>query len=180
MVLMAVRNPDADAGDPRPPDADAALEMLYAAHYLPLVRTAALLLRDHAAAEDVVQDAFVAMHASWPKLRQVEAAAAYLRQAVINRSRSRLRHLQVVERKAPPPPPDLPSAEHAAMIRLERAEVMRALQALPTRQREAVVLRYYADLSEAHIAAAMGCSRGAVKSHTSRGVAALRASLESR
>ena len=55
---------------------------------------------------------------------------------------------------------------------------MRALRALPQRQREVLVLRYYADLSEAQIADAMGISTGAVKSHASRGMAALRHRLE--
>lgn len=178
---MALRSRDPGAADTPPAGgADTALETLYAEHYLPLVRIAGLLLRDHAAAEDVVQDAFVAMHASWPQLRRADAAGPYLRRAVVNRCRSRQRHLQVVERKAPAPMPDAPSAEHLAMVRLDRGDVMRALTGLPPRQREAVVLRYYADLSEAQIAEAMGCSRGAVKSHASRGLAALRAVLEPR
>lgn len=64
------------------------------------------------------------------------------------------------------------------MTRLERSAVIAGLRGLPGRQREALVLRYYADLSEAEIAATMGISRGSVKSHTSRGIAALRAALE--
>jgi RNA polymerase sigma factor (sigma-70 family) len=61
---------------------------------------------------------------------------------------------------------------------LERSAVVAALRELPDRQREAIVLRYYADLSEAEIAATMGISRGAVKSHTARGMTSLRAALE--
>lgn len=160
-------------------DADEALVALYTAHYYPLVRIATLLLRDQAAAEDVVQDAFVAMHTSWRRLRDPEAALAYLRQAVVNRSRSRLRHLKVVDRKAPLPMPDMPSAEHFALHEVERSGVMAALAALPRRQREVLVLRYYADLSESQIADALQISNGAVKSHASRGIAALRDSLES-
>jgi RNA polymerase sigma factor (sigma-70 family) len=72
----------------------------------------------------------------------------------------------------------MPSAEHGALVSLQRDSVVAALQGLTTRQREAIVLRYYADLSEAEIAEAMGISRGAVKSHTARGMAALRAALE--
>jgi RNA polymerase sigma-70 factor (sigma-E family) len=159
-------------------DADEALVALYTAHYRSLVRMAALLLHDTPAAEDVVQDAFVAMHASWRRLRDPERALAYLRQAVVNRARSRLRHLKVVDRKAPAPMPDAASAEYGAMRALERADVMAALRALPHRQREVLVLRYYSDLSEAQIAEAMGISTGAVKSHASRGVAALRRTLE--
>jgi RNA polymerase sigma factor (sigma-70 family) len=75
-------------------------------------------------------------------------------------------------------PPDMPSAEHGALVLLERHAVVVALRGLPERQREAIVLRYYADLSEAEIATAMKISRGAVKSHTARGMAALRAALE--
>jgi RNA polymerase sigma-70 factor (sigma-E family) len=160
-------------------DADEALVAIYTAHYRSLVRMAALLLRDTAAAEDVVQDAFIAMHGSWRRLRDTDKALAYLRQAVVNRARSRLRHLKVVERKAPAPMPDAASAEYGAMQAVERTAVMTALRELPTRQREVLVLRYYSDLSEAQIAEAMGISQGAVKSHASRGIAALRNTLES-
>lgn len=159
-------------------DADEALVALYTAHYRPLVRLAALLLHDVGAAEEVVQDAFVAMHGSWRRLRDPDKALPYLRQAVVNRSRSRLRHLRVEERHLPRPTPDAASAEYGALVELERAEVMHALAALPARQREALVLRYYADLSEAQIAEAMGISAGAVKSHAHRGLAALRSTLE--
>ncbi len=158
--------------------ADEAVTALYGAHYRSLVRLATLLLHDVGAAEEVVQDSFVAMHSGWRRLRDPDRAAAYLRQAVVNRSRSRLRHGKVVERHPVAPPPDVPSAEHTAMAAVERAEVLRALRALSPRQREAVVLRYYADLSEAQIAEAMGISAGAVKSHASRGLAALRIVLE--
>jgi RNA polymerase sigma factor (sigma-70 family) len=84
----------------------------------------------------------------------------------------------VIDKNLQKAPPDMPSAEHGAMALLERDAVVAALRHLPDRQREAIVLRYYADLSEADIAAAMGISRGAVKSHTSRGMSALRAALE--
>lgn len=158
-------------------DADEAVTELYAAHYRGLVRLAALLLHDVGAAEEVVQDAFVAMHRSWRRLRDPERALPYLRQAVVNRSRSALRHRSVVARHTPHHVPDVPSAEQGAMQALEHREVLVALRSLPPRQREALVLRYYLDLSEADIAAAMGVSRGAVKSHASRGMATLRAAL---
>ncbi|HVT22405.1 MAG TPA: SigE family RNA polymerase sigma factor [Mycobacteriales bacterium] len=161
-------------------DADEAIVTLYTAHYRSLVRLAALLLHDTAAAEDVVQDAFVATHKSWRRLRGPENALAYLRQSVVNRARSRLRHLKVEERKAPRPMPDAPSAEYGAITAVERSDVMTALRGLPRRQREVLVLRYYSDLSEAQIANALQISSGAVKSHASRGISALRESLESR
>ncbi len=159
-------------------DADDAVTQLYATQYRALVRLATLLLRDVGAAEEVVQDSFIAMHGSWRRLRDHDKALAYLRQAVVNRSRSALRHRTVEQRHAPAPLPDHASAEHGAMEALEREDLIRALHLLPRRQREVLVLRYYVDLSEAQIADAIGISRGAVKSHASRGMASLRLSLE--
>jgi RNA polymerase sigma-70 factor (sigma-E family) len=159
--------------------AELAVVELYSMHYKPLVRLAAVLVRDTPTAEEVVQEAFIAMHDGWHRLKDPDKALAYLRQAVVNRSRSVLRHRVVVEKNAPKPAPDMPSAEHGALVLLERSAVVAALRALPERQREAIILRYYVDLSEAEIAATMGISRGAVKSHTARGMAALRSALES-
>jgi RNA polymerase sigma-70 factor (sigma-E family) len=159
-------------------DATRAVTAIYTAHYRSLVRLAVLLVRDVATAEEVVQDSFIAMHAAWRRLRDTEKALSYLRQSVVNRSRSVLRHRMVVDKNAPKPAPDMPSAEQGAISLLERSAVIAALRTLPPRQREALVLKYYADLSEAQIATTMGISRGAVKSHTARGVAALRVVLE--
>ncbi len=159
-------------------DADRAVTALYTVHYKALVRLAALLVRDSATAEEVVQESFVAMHGGWRRLRDSDKALSYLRQSVVNRSRSVLRHRMVVDRNAPKPQPDMPSAEQGAIALLERSAVIAALRTLPSRQREALVLRYYGDLSEAQIAAAMGISKGAVKSHTARAMAALRIVLE--
>ena len=159
-------------------DADRVVTEIYHGEYKSLVRLAVLLVHDVPTAEEVVQDAFEAMHTAWRRLREKEKALSYLRQAVVNRSRSVLRHRTVVDRNAPKPAPDEPSAEHGALALIERSAVIAALRTLPDRQREAVVLRYYADLSEADIAATMGISRGAVKSHTARAMAALKSILE--
>jgi RNA polymerase sigma-70 factor (sigma-E family) len=159
-------------------DAAGAVTAIYTTHYRSLVRLAVLLVRDVATAEEVVQECFIAMAGKWRGLRDTEKALSYLRQAVVNKSRSVLRHRVVVDKNAPKPPPDMPSAEQGALVALERSAVIAALRTLPQRQREALVLKYYADLSEAQIASAMGISRGAVKSHTARGVAALRMVLE--
>lgn len=158
-------------------DAGRALAELYAAHYRALVRLAALLVRDMATAEEVVQDSFVAMHANWRRLRDSGKASSYLRRCVVNRSRSVLRHRLVTGRHMLQPPPEMPSAEQGAMTLLERSAVVAALHGLPARQREALVLRYYADLPEAEIASAMGISQGAVKSHVFRAMSALRGVL---
>jgi len=159
-------------------DADEALTALYSAHYRNLVRLATFLLHDQGSAEEIVQDAFVAMHGAWRRLRDPEKAEAYLRQAVVNRSRSGLRHRKVEAKYAPKPSPDAPSAEYGAIGALERRSVIDALRMLPQRQREVLVLRYYGDLSEAQIADTLGISPGAVKSHASRGMTALRSTLE--
>jgi RNA polymerase sigma-70 factor (sigma-E family) len=156
---------------------DWAVTELYSLQYWPLVRLAVLLVRDVPTAEDVVQDSFVAMYDGWQRLRDAENALAYLRQVVLNRSRSVLRQRAMVDKHLQEPMPDMPSAEYGALAQLERSAVVAALQKLSGRQREAIVLRYYADLSEAEVAALMGISCGAVKSHTARGMAALRAEL---
>lgn len=165
-------------GVPADVEAHQALTDLYTEHYRSLVRIAVLLVRDVGTAEEVVQDSFVSLHRGFRRLRESDKALAYLRQSVVNRSRSVLRHRVVVDRNAPKPPPDMPSAEHGAMAALDRAAVIQALRTLPDRQREALVLRFYGDMSEAQIAEAMGISRGAVKSHTSRATAAMRTLLE--
>lgn len=160
-------------------DADAAVEQLYAAHWRSLVRLAVLLLRDQGAAEEVVQDAFVAMHGRWSRLRDPDKALAYLRQAVVNRSRSALRHRGVVERYVArqSAPADQPPADDGVTASSRRSAVLDAMRALPDRQREVLALRYYLDLSEAEIADALGIARGSVKAHASRGAATLRALL---
>jgi RNA polymerase sigma-70 factor (sigma-E family) len=160
-------------------EADRAVTALYAEHYRTLVGLAAFLVRDTATAEEVVQDSFVAMHCGWRRLRDSEKALSYLRRSVVNRSRSVLRHRMVVDKNAPQPLPDMPSAEQGAITEMERSAVVDALRALPLRQREALVLRFYADLSAGQIASIMGISTGAVKSHTARGISTLRTALES-
>jgi RNA polymerase sigma-70 factor (sigma-E family) len=159
-------------------DASEVVTEIYTLHYNQLVRLAVMLVHDVQTAEEVVQDAFEAMHLAWRRLRESEKALSYLRQAIVNKSRSVLRHRKVVELHAPKPAPDEQSAEHAALTLIERSAVTSALRSLPERQREAVVLRYYGDFSEADIAKAMGISRGAVKSHTARAMASLKSTLE--
>ena len=113
----------------------------------------------------------MAMHGRWRSLRDPDKALAYLRQAVVNRSRSALRHRGVVERHAPGSARAGPSPRRRRRRRSRRPPraVLDALRALPARQREVLALRYYLDLSEAEIADTLGISRGAVKSHASRG-----------
>jgi RNA polymerase sigma-70 factor (sigma-E family) len=159
-------------------DADRAVTELYSAHYRSLVRLAALLIRDVATAEELVQDSFVAMHSGWRRPCDSDKALYYLRQSVVHRSRSVLRHRAVADRNAPEPPADMPNADHGAIVLLERSAVVAAVRALPPRQREALVLRCYGDISEAQIASIMGISRGSVKTQTASAMSALRSILE--
>ena len=111
-------------------------------------------------------------------------AGAYLRQTVVNRARSVLRHRGVQSRyiaaHGGDPAPVEPGADQQALADERRKRVLDAMRELPGRQREVLALRYYLDLSEADIAETLGISRGAVKSHASRGVAALREQLRGR
>ena len=158
--------------------ADDALELLYAAHWRRLVRLSVLLVRDQGVAEEVVQDCFVAMHSHWGRLRDPDRALAYLRQSVVNRSRSYLRHQSVVRRHAAREATARPAVgDDTAYDGARRSAVLDAMRRLPRRQREVLALRYYLDLSEAEIAETLGISRGAVKSHASRGATALRGLL---
>jgi RNA polymerase sigma-70 factor (sigma-E family) len=161
-------------------DADAAVEALYLAHWDRLVRLSVLLVRDQGMAEEIVQDALVAVHQRWDKLTDHDNAVSYLRQAVVNRSRSALRHRGVVNRylARQHPARTEPGADQPVLGDSRRRMVLDALQQLPRRQREVLALRYYLDLSEAEIAETLGISRGAVKSHASRGAATLRPILE--
>ena len=172
-------HPAVPADEPGQWTADEAVTRLFATQYRPLVRLATLLLRDPGQAEELTQDAFVALHQKWGRLRDHERAVAYLRQTVANRARSALRHRGVVDRflrRASEPDP-MPSAEAGALAAQGGAELLAAVRHLPARQREALVLRYYLDLSEAQTAEVMGVSVGTVKSHTARALVALRRHL---
>jgi RNA polymerase sigma-70 factor (sigma-E family) len=180
-ALHAVPAPGADTADTdsrtAPRTADEAVRVLYGTHWHQLVRLATLLTRDASVAEELVQDAFVSLHRRWSSLADPAAAHGYLRTTVINNARSALRHRGVEERYRQPGPPEPSGPEERAVQATEDARVMAALRSLSRRQQEVLVLRYYADLSEQEIAAALGMSRGAVKSHAHRGIGALRAAL---
>lgn len=151
------------------------LRRLYLNEYRSLVKLASLLLDDRGACEEVVQDAFVRTLVAWPGLRDHAKAPAFLRSAVLNAARSRMRRLSVVRRHPTAPPGSVDGADRELV---EHAVVVSELRRLPARQREAVALRYYLDLSEADIAEAMGCSPGSVKTHLHRALATLATRLE--
>jgi RNA polymerase sigma-70 factor (sigma-E family) len=163
-----------------PMTADEGIASLYRSQWAGLVRLATLLTRDASVAEEIVQDSFVALHRRWGHLSDQRAAQGYLRTSVVNGARSALRHRGVTERHRQPGPPEPAGPEEIAMRSTEDAVVLVALRGLSRRQQEVLVLRYYADLSEEEIAATLGMSRGAVKSHSHRGIATLRKMLAGR
>jgi DNA-directed RNA polymerase specialized sigma24 family protein len=147
-------------GGPAELDAGHAVATLYELHYAALVRLAALLVTDLATAEDIVQDAFAAVHGRWPALPGADAALAYLRRSVVRQSRS------------VPPPGSAGDADEPG------SEVVSALRVLSARQREVVVLRYFADLPEAEIASVTGMSMAAVRKHAAQAMSSLQAGLD--
>lgn len=159
------------------------LEELYAVHHRRLLRLGTLLLGSSAQAEDVVHDVFLALHRDPARLARLEDPGAYLRRGVVNGTRSQQRRGGLLPRlrlaAADPSrgPAHAPSADGPALAGSTRATVLAAMGRLPERQREVLALRYYLDLSEREIAATLGISQGAVKSHASRGIAALRTHL---
>lgn len=156
-----------------PAAAYAVVQELYRAHALTLVRLAHMLVRDRESAEDIVQDAFVRLYRALPRLHDHDQVLPYLRTIVINGCRSALRGRQRAARRRVEHDPPGASAEAAVLLSEDRRAVFAALARLPRRSREVLVLRFYLDLSDTEIAAALGVSRGTVSSTASRAVTAL-------
>lgn len=163
-----------DAG--RADAAAAAVADLFRGHHVELVRLALVMTGDVATAEDVVQDAFERLHRRWASLRRPDSGLAYVRSSVLNGCRSVHRRARVARRHAARLAE--PSATAVGAAAEERSDLMAALLGLPRRQREVLVLRYYADLDVAEIAATLRIGQSAVRSTAVRGVAALARALQ--
>ena len=146
---------------------------LYQAHALSLARLALVMLGDRSAAEDVVQDAFLGLYRRWDRLADPAVAQSYLRTSVLNGCRTALRTRRGTASLPRPRASSLESAEATVVHDEDQRAVLAAIRRLPARQREALVLRYYLDLTEEQTADAMQVSRGTVKSATSRAIAAV-------
>ncbi len=155
-------------------------EVLFRRHYAELLRLAVVMLGSREAAEDAVQDAFVSLHRNWRSLREPAAAEAYLRSAVLNRSRSWVRR-QITQR-APRPLMLVrelqESAEDTTVGRDEAGSLVAALRTLARRQREVLACRYVLEMSVAETAQLLEISTGSVKAHTHRGLHALQQRIE--
>ncbi|GAC1545047.1 MAG: SigE family RNA polymerase sigma factor [Acidimicrobiales bacterium] len=148
------------------PAPEGSFEEFYRAQYEPMLRLAYLLTQSHAVAEDLVQDSFIRIHPRWGTL---DTPVAYLRRTVANACYSfhRRRKREAAPAGAAPPRRAPP-----------HDEMWDALAALAPRRRAVLVLRYYLDLSEAEIAATIGCRPGTVKSLTSRALQDLRSVVD--
>ena len=156
--------------EPEPQDLvgrERAVAELYRREYRSMVRLAHLITGSNEVAEDLVQDSFVRLYHRWGK---VDQPGAYLRMTVINRCRSwhRRRRLER-ERSLRPVPESMAS---------DPRELLDALARLPLRQRTALVLRFYVDLTEADVARALGCRPGTAKSLVHRGLRRLEGMIE--
>ncbi|MQY32876.1 RNA polymerase sigma-E factor [Streptomyces sp. RB17] len=143
-----------------------------------LMRTAFLLTGEQHAAEDLVQSTLERVYVSWRKVGAADEPEAYVRRVMIN-LHARKHRRKLKEFLAPKDDSGLVHEIADTGDRIAQADdrgaLLEALARLPVRQREAVVLRYWEDLTEAQAAEAMGCSVGAVKSNAAKGIAKLRA-----
>jgi len=158
--------------------APAQFEAYYRERIAPTVRLAALLGCEDP--ENAAQEAMVRLHARWPGLATDADATAFLRRIVVNLSRDQWRRSQLRRRKPRYDVAVTATVEDLAVVREEHREVLAGIARLSTRQREAVILRYWQDLAEAEIAAAMNTSAGSVKTHLSRAMRSLTQYLEVR
>jgi RNA polymerase sigma-70 factor (sigma-E family) len=138
-----------------------------------LVRLAFGLTGDRWLAEDIAQTALARAYVAWRRVSRADDPDAYLRRILINASHRRFRPRRVSEQ--PGDPPETPVDGPADLVG-ERDALLAALHELPPRQRAVIVLRYWEDLTDAQIAATLGCSPGTVRSQLSRALAKLRES----
>ena len=156
------------------------LEVLFRRHYADLLRLAVVMLGNREAAEDAVQEAFVSLHRNWRSMRDPQAAEAYLRSAVLNRSRSWVRR-QATQRAARPLTlvrEHQESAEDTTVARDQVGSLVAAMRTLARRQRDVLACRFVLDLSIAETAQLLGISSGSVKAHAHRGLQALQQRIE--
>jgi RNA polymerase sigma-70 factor (sigma-E family) len=131
------------------------------------------MMGDVGLAQDLVQEALVKTYVAWNRLRDPGAAEAYTRKAISTTAIGWFRRKRWSAERFAARPPETPAGGHADTV-ADRAWLWQCLQRLPVRQRVAIVLRYYEDLTEAQTAEAMGCATGTVKSQVAAGLAKLR------
>jgi RNA polymerase sigma-70 factor (ECF subfamily) len=155
------------------------VEQLYRKEAVALVRLARLFTDDRTGAEDIVQEAFIRLYNAADRIGERDKAAAYLRSIVLNLARDHNRRglLSMRHQDSMIDPRQSDAPDEKVLQSEEHSEIMDALGALPTRQRECLVLRFYLELSEREIAETLGISPNSVKTHSRRGIASLAATL---
>jgi RNA polymerase sigma-70 factor (sigma-E family) len=161
-----------------PRDRTSMVTALFEAHYASLLRMARLLVDDRETAEDVVMDAFTSLYRRWTAVRDPAEAFRYVRSCVLNGARSQLRRHRTRRRHEIGGPQQEATRDGLETNEADRSTVTQLLKTLPYRQRQVMVLRYFVDMTEAQIAYELGVSPGSVKTHASRGFAALARALE--
>lgn len=161
MKIVPAAGDRGEAAEAARPDRAALLSEMFDQNFRSLRRFAFVLLGDASAADEVAQDAFVRLYASWRRLDDLDHPATYLRKIVLNLCRTRGRRALLQRRTAPLLRPETVSNDPDVALRLD---VWSALEKLPHRQRACVALRYLEDLSEADVARVLDCSVGTVKS----------------
>jgi len=156
-------------------DADEEFAAFYGDTWTRLFRTTFAVAGQRSLAEDALQSAFAKAYGQWDRIRATEHPEAYVRRMAVNEVLSTFRRPWFKSERSGDPPDSRHSVSHEAST-VDREALWRAVRALPPRQRAVVVLRYYEDLSEAEIAAVLGCSRGTVKSQASDALRRLRVS----
>ncbi len=175
MKILGAAGESAEGAPPY--DRAAVLGELFDQNFAAMRRLAFALLGDASAADEVAQDAFVRLYASWRRLDDIEHPPSYLRTIVLNLCRTRGRRAALQRRREPLLRADEATREPDVALRLD---LWRALEKLPHRQRACVVLKYLEDLSEAEVARVLDCSIGTVKSQLHRARAKLEETLGSR
>ncbi|MDQ0962272.1 RNA polymerase sigma-70 factor (sigma-E family) [Streptomyces sp. B4I13] len=163
----------------REQDGDTEFRAFVVGRWPRLMRTAFLLTGEQHAAEDLVQSTLEQVYVAWRRVRAADEPEAYVRRVMVNaharRHRKKLRELLAPRDDGPGLAHETPAPGDLIARADDRQTLLRALAALPPRQRAAVVLRYWEDLTETQTAEATGCSVGTVKSNAAKGIAKLRA-----
>jgi RNA polymerase sigma-70 factor (sigma-E family) len=158
-------------------DREEAFTAFVAARSTALLRTAYLLTGDYGRAEDLLQTSLAKTYLAWDRISDVGAVEGYVRRVMVTTHISWWRRLRGREVSVASVP-EVSVWGDTSDVAVEREAVWGLLAGLPVKQRTALVLRYWGGLSEAEIAREMGCAPGTVKTHTARGLAALRSRLE--
>jgi RNA polymerase sigma factor (sigma-70 family) len=174
---VGTQPPPTTAGTSQPDEAHDPIEALFRSDYARLVGLARLLLDHQVDAEEVVQETFARL-LSQRRGPAPGALAAYVERSVVNVCRDGLRRRAVIRRVALPAGPDARAAEVVALGTAEQQRLVEAVRGLPRRQRECVALRHLLGRSTTETAAVLGIGEGSVKTHLSRGMAALEAQME--